>query len=208
MAPVTITLLHTAKGHQATFDALRDQIAPGLTLQHIVRPDFLSRAQDAMTESLVSEITREIQRFPTPVLCTCTTIGPIAEAAGALRIDAPMMQAAADIGGPVLLVYCLESTRTPSLALLIRTLHTTKAPPPVRSLPLLHLWPLFVGGKTDEFARAIATETRAYLSQHPDIAVIVLAQASMAGGAAHLADLTQPVLTSPEHALRAAIARL
>lgn len=205
---MTITLLHTAEIHRATFDTLRDRIAPGLTLRHILRPDFLSRAQEAMTDDLAIEITREIQNTLGPVLCTCTTLGPVAEAAGALRIDAPMMQAAAQTGGPVLMVYCLESTRAPSLALLTRALLAAANPHPLRPLPLLHLWPLFTGGAHDRFARAIAEGVRDHLAQQPDIAAIVLAQASMANAASRLADLPFPVLASPESALRAAIARL
>lgn len=208
MARMTLTLLHTAEAHRATFDALRDRIAPDVTLHHILRPDFLSRAQEAMTEDLISEIKQEIHKHPTPVLCTCTTLGPIAESAGALRIDAPMMQAAADSGGPVLMVYCLDSTRAPSLALLTRALQCTANPHPIHALPLLSLWPLFAADNHDDFARAIARETRNYLAQHPDITAIVLAQVSMAGAARYLTDLAQPVLTSPEPALRAALARL
>lgn len=205
---MTITLLHTAEIHRATFDRLRDRIAPGLPLHHIMRPEFLSRAQEAMTDSLATEITREVQNAPGPVLCTCTTIGPVAEAAGALRIDAPMMQAAAQTGGAILMVYCLESTLAPSLALLTRALHTAANPHPARCLPLLHLWPLFAGGEHDGFARTIADHIRTHLAQHPDITVIVLAQASMINAASHLADLPVTVLASPEPALRAVIARL
>lgn len=205
---MTLTLLHTAEVHRATFDALRDRIAPGLTLHHVVRPDILSRAKEDISEGLAIEIAQEIHRHSTLVLCTCTTIGPLAEAAGALRIDAPMMQAAAETGGPVLMVYCLDSTRAPSLALLTRALHSAANLHPIHALPLLSLWPLFAGDNQDDFARSIARETRKYLTQHPDITAIVLAQVSMVGAAQHLAELGPTVLTSPEPALRAALARL
>ena len=86
-----LRLLHTAKVHRATFDALRDQLAPGLVLEHDLRTDWLKRAQDGISPELAGEIERCVRAYDTPVLCTCTTLGSVAEAAGAVRIDAPMI---------------------------------------------------------------------------------------------------------------------
>lgn len=205
---MTITLLHTAEAHRATFDALRDRIAPGVTLVHRVRPDFLDRAQSGQDAALDAEIIEEISRAVGPVLCTCTTIGPIAARAGALRIDAPMMQAAAERGGPVMLAYCLESTRAPSCALLDDALTAAGHPGPVHLLPLTPLWPLFTAGERDAFHHAIAAAIRAAIATAPETNTVVLAQASMAGAALLLADLGIPVLAAPESALHAALARL
>ncbi len=205
---MTITLLHTAEAHRATFDALRDRIAPDVPLVHRVRSDFLSRAQSGGDDRLNTEIIEEVSRAIGPVLCTCTTIGPIAARAGALRIDAPMMQAAAERGGPVMMAYCLESTRAPSLALLEDALDNAGTPGPVHLLPLTGLWPLFTSGAREAFHHAIAEAVRLAISQAPDMRTVILAQASMAGAAALLDDLGLPVLTSPESALRAALARL
>lgn len=205
---MTITLLHTTEAHRASFDALRDRIAPGISLLHHVRPDFLRRAQAGRDDTLNAEIIAEVSRAPGPVLCTCTTIGPIAARAGALRIDGPMMQAAAGRGGPVILAYCLESTRAPSLALLDAALEDAGHPGPVHLLPLTRVWPLFTSGAHDAFHRAIAEGVRRALSQAPDVRTVVLAQASMAGAASLLDDLGIPVLVSPDSALRAALARL
>lgn len=205
---MTITLLHTAEAHRASFDALRDRIAPGVALLHRVRPDFLSRAQAGGDDALDAEIIAEVSCAPGPVLCTCTTIGPIAARAGALRIDGPMMQAAAHRGGPVMLAYCLESTRAPSLALLNAALADAGHPGPVHLLSLARLWPLFTSGAQDGFHRAIAEEVRRAIAQAPEVRTVVLAQASMAGAALLLDDLGLPVLASPDSALRAALARL
>lgn len=205
---MTITLLHTAEAHRATFDALRDRFAPGVPLVHRVRSDFLSRAQSGGDDRLNTEIIEEVSRAIGPVLCTCTTIGPIAARAGALRIDAPMMQAAAERGGPVMMAYCIESTRAPSLALLEDALNNAGTPGPVHLLPLTGLWPLFTSGARDAFHRAIAEAVRLAISQAPDTRTVILAQASMAGAAALLDDLGVAVLTSPDSALRAALARL
>ncbi|WP_306419486.1 hypothetical protein [Parasedimentitalea maritima] len=111
-----LTLFHTAHVHVDTFNTL----APDAELDHTVREDWLARAQDGIDEVLATEIASAIQAADGPVLCSCTTIGEVAEAAGATRIDWPMMQESAKIGGPVLMVYCLDSTAEPSEALLRR----------------------------------------------------------------------------------------
>ena len=200
-----ITLLHTARDHCATFDTLRDQIAPHTELVHIVRPDFLARAQAEADQTLADDVAAVVASAPGRVLCTCTTIGPAAQAAGAIRIDTPMMQAAAQVRGPVLLTYCLESTRTPSRDLLHAAMVGNGAINPVHELFLGAFWPLFEAGEHAAFHNAIAGAVKARIADQPDLAVVVLAQASMAGATAFLSDLTVPVFASPELALRAAI---
>ncbi|MDF1718809.1 MAG: hypothetical protein P1U75_19415 [Antarcticimicrobium sp.] len=199
-----LTLLHTADVHRATFDALAARIALGARLSHVVRPDWLARAQDGIGADLADEIAKTIADVPGQVLCSCTTLGPVAGAAGAVRIDAPMMAQAARIGGPVLLVYCLQSTRAASRALLAAAQEAAGQRQEIRMLDLTDLWPLFEADDTDGFARAIAGRVAAALREAPDTGCAVLAQASMAGAAAHVA-ADVPVLTSPETALRAAL---
>lgn len=205
---MTLTLLHTAEANRATFDGLRDKIAPTARLEHVVRPDFLERAQHGIDAALGDEIVETIKTAPGPVICTCTTIGPVAARAGAIRVDEPMMQAAAQTKGAVLMVYCLDSTRAPSLALLQGAMTAANHPGPLIPLPLPGLWPLFAEGKTTDFATALATATRQQAAQIPNLGAIVLAQASMAGAAPLLDDLGVAVLSSPELALRAGLARL
>ncbi|MBR9843165.1 MAG: hypothetical protein GYB25_08395 [Rhodobacteraceae bacterium] len=202
-----ITFLHTADAHVASFDALRDRLAPGAVLHHVVRPDWLVTARaSGLTEALTTEITEAIQSAQGTALCTCTTIGDIAEAAGALVIDRPMMAEAARIGGPILMVYALESTAAPSLAALERALSRADKTARVIPLPLPQFWPLFEAGETDAFAACIAGAIRDALPATQP-ACILLAQASMAPAAALLQDIGIPVLTTPETALRAALAR-
>lgn len=192
------TLLHTAEVHRATFDAM----APGLS--HVVRPDLLNRAQGGIDAALADEIGAAVRAAGTPCLCTCTTIGEIAEAAGAIRIDRPMMQAAARIGGPVLMAYSLDSTRAPSRNLLEHAFAEAGKTAEIRLLDCTDLWPLFGADPADAFARAIAGRIDAALAART-AACVVVAQVSMAGAAAFVATAT-PVLTSPELALDALLA--
>jgi hypothetical protein len=201
-----LTLVHTAEVHCATFEALRDRIAPGAKLVQQVREDWLARARaGGISDALAEEISTAVAAAPGRVICSCTTIGAVAEAAGALRIDRPMMAEAARIGGRVLMVYCLDSTRDASLALLEEEIARAGAPAQIAPLFLGAFWPLFEAGETQAFVACIAAAVRDAIAMEPATCV-VLAQASMAGAAALLADLGVPVLTSPEMALRAGLA--
>ncbi|MCR9126400.1 MAG: hypothetical protein NXH82_09735 [Rhodobacteraceae bacterium] len=199
--PARLTLLHTAAAHQPGFAALARTIAPDVRLRQLVRADWLERAQTGTDTRLAGEIAatvRACRDAGEAVLCTCTTIGPDAEAAGALRIDAPMMHRAAEYDGTILLVYCLESTRAPSAQLLADALGGSARR--IAFCDLTGVWPLFAAGDLPGFHAAIADR----LPDTPDIGAAVLAQASMAG-AAPLARRCYPVLASPELALRTAM---
>jgi hypothetical protein len=192
-----LTLLHTAEVQVETFRAL----APGADLDQQVRADWLARAQGGIDAELRAEIAAAVAAADGPVLCTCTTLGPAAEEAGATRIDWPMMQEAARIGGPVLIAYCLESTADPSQALLRRAFGPRD--PQLTCLELGHHWPLFEAGDDAGFAEAIAADTVKAMGAM-DFACVVLAQASMAGAAVLLRQqVTVPVLASPEIAVKA-----
>jgi hypothetical protein len=198
-------MFHTARVHCATFDALRDRIAPEVEINHVVRPDWLERAQGGVSPQLSSEIIDAIQAVTDKTICTCTTIGPTAEKAGAIRIDQPMMQASAMTNGPVLMVYCLDSTLKPSLSLLKSAMKSAGNASKIHPLPLNALWPLFEAGKADAFAKAIADAIRLFINDAPEITSVVLAQASMAGAAGLLMDIGVPVLSSPTLAFQSAI---
>ncbi|MCD9148067.1 hypothetical protein [Pseudophaeobacter flagellatus] len=193
-----LTLFHTAEVHVASFDAL----APQAQLAHVVRPDWLTRAQTGMTAELRLEISAAIEATSGPVLCSCTTIGAVAEAAGATRIDWPMMQRAAEIGGPVMMAYCLDSTRAPSTALLERAFAERGSAAEIRTLPLPRLWHHFTNGDSALFHAEIASQVETSLALAADTSCVVLAQASMAGAKDLLLHRTVlPVLASPAIAM-------
>ena len=177
---------------------LRDRLAPGAELAQVVRTDWLARARAEGVEAVADEVTAVIRAAKGPVICTCTTLGPVAEAAGASRVDRPMMQRAARLGGPVLLAYTLASTAAASATLL------GEYAPDIRTLDLSPLWPLFEAGREADFAAAIAKSVRAELTRQP-AAVVVLAQVSMSDAAPLLAGCGVPVLSAPETALRAGL---
>ncbi|MEX0304950.1 MAG: hypothetical protein AB3N24_21245 [Leisingera sp.] len=196
-----LTLLHTAGVHVETFSAL----APEADLNQQVRTDWLERAQDGIDADLRAEIREAIDAADSTVLCTCTTLGPVAEEAGAIRIDWPMMQEAARIGGPVLMAYCLQSTAAPSEALLRRAFG--ERDPQLTCLELGRHWPQFEAGDSAGFAAAIAADIKE-AADAMEFACVVLAQASMTGAAEILQEKTPvPVLASPEIAMRVLLPR-
>ncbi|SLN20345.1 hypothetical protein TRL7639_00498 [Falsiruegeria litorea R37] len=198
-----LTLFHTAHVHRDTFDTLAERLAPNAKLAHVIRPDWLERAQGGIDVALSDEIQAEIALAPN-ALCTCTSIAQVAVDAGALRIDRPMMDAAAATRGPVLMAYCLDSTLEPSSALLTQAFLDAGLAPNIHPFPLRDLWNLFETGQAEEFAEQIANRIDSNLCLHPEITCVVLAQASMAQ-ASHYVTTPVPVLSSPELALRQAL---
>lgn len=199
-----LTLLHTAESHVDTFAALRDRIAPGAAMDQQVRADWLPRAGSGGDTQLADEIAQTVRRAHGPVIVTCTTIGDMAEAAGAIRVDRPMMAHAARIGGPVLLAYCLRSTEGTSTAALKDAFTAAGQTPDITPLFLGQYWPFFEGGEIPEFHAMLGAAIGA-IAEETAPKCIVLAQASMAGAAGKLAHLGIPVLSSPELALRAGL---
>lgn len=199
-----ITLLHTAEVHRATFDALGARIAPSAELIQHVRVDWLERAQGGVDDALRGEIAEMIADADGAVVCTCTTLGPIVTAFGAIRIDQPMMARAAAIGGKILMVFCAESTRGPSTDLLQAEIDLA-GDAEIVPLFLGEFWPLFMAGEFPAFCAAIAGAVRFEIGRNSDVSCVVLAQASMAGASELLGDLNVPVLASPELALRAGL---
>ena len=205
---MSLTCIHTADVHRATFDGLRDRISPRTPLVHLVHEDWLARAQHGIDGALIEDVQAAIRTAAGPVICTCTTLGEVAEAAGAIRIDRPMMRRAAENFGDILLVYCLKSTEAQSQMLLQEEMDKAGNPHSIVPLYLGQHWDLFAEGRPHAFARALATDIRAALTQQSGIRSVVLAQASMAGAAMLLSDLPALVLASPVLALKEGLSRL
>jgi hypothetical protein len=160
-----LVFFHTAEVHVATFDRLLAELAPGCPARHVVRADLLAEATAAgcLTDRLATEskaaMERELADPETLLLCTCSTLGPLADALAAergrpaLRVDRPMAERAVALGPRLLLAACLASTLDPTRRLLLeaaeragREIVPTTPPSPkacVRSPPrsTLSCWP-------------------------------------------------------------------
>lgn len=206
-----LALLHTSAVHVPVFDALRDAAHPGLALRHHVDAGLLERARgegpDAVADAVVAVLERAVAEGARAVLCTCSTLGGVAEAAAAevgvpvLRVDRPMAAAAVAVGPRVLVLAALESTLAPTAALIEEEARRAGRPVTVRTRLVDGAWPRFEVGDTDGYLRRV-TEAADSVT---DADVIVLAQASMAP-AGESTRTRVPVLASPAPGLAAAAA--
>ncbi|MFD0022990.1 aspartate/glutamate racemase family protein [Streptomyces sp. NPDC058382] len=208
---MTLALLHTSSVHVPVFDALRDADHPALVLRHLVHEELLDRAGASGPESVTGDVeallAAAVAEGATAVLCTCSTIGGVAESAGAalgvpvLRVDRPMAAAAAR-ARRVTVIAALTATIEPTLALLAEEADRAgRHPAAVRTVLVDGAWERFEAGDRDGYLDLVAAAADAVT----DADVIVLAQASMADAVTRTATRV-PVLSSPRPGLGAAAA--
>ncbi|HWA51080.1 MAG TPA: aspartate/glutamate racemase family protein, partial [Dongiaceae bacterium] len=217
MSDRILGLLHTGRSHCDRFDALLRELAPpDVTWTEIVREDLLRAAMDGAPEqqqvaAITGAMTDLRDQGAAHILCTCSSIGRLAEMIGAelqvptLRVDRPMAERAVAAGGRVLLVACVASTVAPTTELLRACADAAGREVAVETLLLTDAWRWFEQGDEPAFHRAIA---EALLRSPVTADAVVLAQASMSGAAALLAQMRMPVLSSPRLGIEAALARL
>ena len=129
------------------------------------------------------------------MLLTCSTLGPAAGAAGALRADAALARAATVAGGTVEVLCAAPSTLAATAELFGVAGERSGARVTVRLVP--GAWSLFHAGDHAGYAALIARDAEASPAD-----VVALAQVSMAPAAALTA---RPVRTCPQAALTAIV---
>ena len=205
-----IACLHTADIHVAAFDALLDEAGHRGGRAHCVMPDLLAAARRdgleavrAQTLAVLARLTEEAEA----VLCTCSTLGPIADAAGprVLRIDRPAMAAACGCGPAPMVALCLESTRAATLDLLHDCARAAGLSVSPRVVLCAEAWPFFERGDMPGFAAAIEAAVRAEIARAGTPDCVLLAQASMQAAQSRLADIGAPVITTPRLAAAQAL---
>ncbi|MET8532185.1 aspartate/glutamate racemase family protein [Streptomyces sp. NPDC005065] len=205
---MTLALLHTSPVHVPVFEVLRDADHPGLALRHLVHEDLLARARDAGPDAVRGEVEAllagAVAEGATAVLCTCSTIGGVAESVAeslgvpVLRVDRPMA-AAAVTWDRVVILAAIDDTLPPTLALLAEEAGNRCVD--IRTVLVDGAWARFRAGDRDGYLDLVA----AAADRVTDADVIVLAQASMADAATRTATRI-PVLSSPRPGLSAAAA--
>ncbi|MEU1289523.1 arylsulfatase [Kitasatospora sp. NPDC005856] len=219
-----LALLHTSSVHVPVFDALRDREHPGLPLRHVVSEGLLARARTDGPDAVAGDIDRvlapAVAAGAAAVLCTCSTIGGVAESRAAvlgvpvLRVDRPMAAAAVAVapgGGRattrIAVIAALAGTVGPTVALVDEEAARSDRPVTVTATVVDGAWERFESGDRDGYLTAVAAAVGAVdgVDGVDGADVIVLAQASMAD-AAHRVATGVPVLSSPAPGLRAAAA--
>lgn len=207
-----VGLVHTAEAHVRTFDALLAGTGAAVSARHVVDESLLADARrvgvaDGALRDRIAGRLRAAAEGASAVLCTCSTIGGVAESLGpavgvpVVRIDRPMAVAAVGvagsggvIGGVIGVVATVASTVGPTEALLRAVAAESGAGVAIRLLPCLAAWPRYERGDVDGYLDLIAAELRAH---DAEVDVFVLAQASMMAAAERVSGLRTPVLTSP-----------
>lgn len=220
-----LALLHTSPVHVPVFDALGEALDPRPALRHVVRPELLARAREEGPEAVADDVAEALAEAAragaAAALCTCSTLGSVAEAAGArlrlptLRVDRPMAAAAVAAGPRITVLATVRSTLGPTTDLITDEAHRAGRVVAVRPVLVDGAWERFETGDTDGHLDAVATAIRQVSG---DADAVVLAQASMAPAAAiafpgadgegAAAGAGAPVLSSPRSGLRAAAALL
>ncbi|WAL99324.1 aspartate/glutamate racemase family protein [Streptomyces sp. Je 1-369] len=214
----TLGVLHTSPVHVPVFDGLRDSDHPGLELRHHVVEGLLGRARREGADAVVPAVRDALVRVAgggdgvAAVLCTCSTIGGVAEALGAdlevpvVRVDRPMAAAAVAAGSRVVVIATVASTVGPTSALIEEEALRAGRDVSVRAVVVEEAWERFEAGDAVGYAESVARAVRAVRDADAD--VIVLAQASMAGAEALVPEVRArvPVLSSPRLGLASAAA--
>lgn len=209
-----IAFLHTSPVHQPTFEKLVQEAAPGLRIAHVVREDLLADAQrgGAQDPVLAGRIRKAMHDAGATgakvVVCTCSTIGGVAEAVEsgefkATRVDRAMADKAVTQGRPVLMAAALESTLAPTMELLKASAQHLGTNPGIKSIVARDAWAYFLAGDTAMYVEVIVDAIR---RAGASSSVVVLAQASMAPAAQVLEKLGITALSSPRLGVEHAIA--
>jgi len=200
-----LAFLHTANTHADTFQCLIDELAPDICVNHVVNENLL---QDAITEG---EISTALQaRIETTmheaaatgsrvVVCTCSTIGGIAENMTSqpfvpMRIDRAMANTAVKSGKYILLAATVDSTHAPTRNLLETSAQKAGVEIEIHDLLIDRAWQAFQKGDLARYFEMIAKEITANTSS---MDCVVLAQASMAPAVDQCRDIGIPILSSP-----------
>jgi hypothetical protein len=208
-----LAFVHTSAVHIATFAKLSAEIAPHLKIKHVVVDSLL---QDARTHGITDALRSSVQKTmieaaaagASVVVCTCSTIGWLAETIDtenkfqAMRIDRAMADLAVKIGRRILVVAALESTIKPTRDLLENSAQSAGVEITIVELLVQQAWFHFENGDQDRYLNAVVSAIKIGIN---DVDVVVLAQASMAAAVLRIAEAEVPILSSPRIGVEAAI---
>lgn len=215
-----LAFLHTAASHIPRFETvlaarMPAQHTPPCGRTHLLAPALLARAMhhpdDAALAADLGAILDDLA-FADALICTCTTLGPIASRirpglTQLIRVDAPMMREALGIGPDIRVAVSLRSAAAAALSLLDETSRAASLPCRPSLIDCTAAWRHFEAGDMAAFEESIALQVRADAAAQGCGDVVLLAQASMQDAAARLCGLPCPVLSAPGSAVTAALAR-
>ncbi len=210
-----IAFLHTSEVHISTFSKLLNELEPSLKGRHDVSEVLLADAREqGLSNSIIKRIEQAIVDAASSgaklVVCTCSTIGSVAETFRSndfttMRIDRAMANEAVELGERILVLAALESTLGATRELIEASAKTLGKSPKLDVLHIADAWQHFEANDMSAYFETIARALKANADNYD---VLVLAQASMARAADLCTELSIPILSSPTLGVKAAIAKL
>jgi hypothetical protein len=208
-----LAFLHTSPVHVETFTRISKELASDLRVRHVVAEALLEEARAAgVTEALTRNVSKAVVDAASTgagvVVCTCSTIGGLAESTDtankflAMRIDRAMADIAVRGGPRILVVAALASTLQPTRALLQSSARKAGVSITLTELLVEHAWAYFEQGDSEKYLSAVAEAVAKGINGND---VVVLAQASMAPVANSVLSADVPILSSPWVGVEAAV---
>ncbi len=208
-----IAFLHTANVHIETFQKLVEDANPSIRVRHDVDESLLSEALiEGITESLCMKIDRAMataaQTGARVVVCTCSTIGGVAEnspqqgLAISVRIDRAMADTAVRTSEKILILAAVKSTLEPTQELLLSSSKRAGKTPTINLQLIDGAWSYFEQGDMEAYYDCIESHINL---NHSGFDNVILAQASMAPVAGRFLGNGIRVLASPEIGVKSAI---
>jgi len=212
---VDITFLHTDQVHVNTFTELFNRYDETVTVAHIVKPHLLEDAiQNGITTRLterVVDILQQADRHSKLVVCSCSTLGCIAEntllesGQYALRIDRAMANVAVNEGPRILVLVALKSTLPATTQLMDKSQQIQKSKNTIDYIVIKNSWQYFLNAQYNLYYQAIAKVVK---RKQIDYDCVVLAQASMDGAIGLITEDGPLVISSPEIGVKDLLQRL
>jgi len=215
MKSTDITFLHTADVHVKTFSNLLKKSKSTASVKHIVNTEILDCAvKSGITKQLENEVCELLiteALHSNIVVCTCSTLGGIAEKVAQhsglniLRIDREMADIAVNSGKQILVLAALESTLQPTKRLMQSSQALQGTNNTIDYMVVEDSWDYFLAGQQHLYLSCIAAKIEKLQARYD---CIVLAQASMAGAASLINKKGPLILSSPELGVDALLQKL
>ncbi|GLS92355.1 hypothetical protein GCM10007916_34260 [Psychromonas marina] len=212
---VDITFLHTDQVHVNTFTELLNKYDESVTVAHIVKPQLLDDAiQNGITTRVtehVVDILQQADKHSKLVVCSCSTLGSIAESTllesgqYALRIDRAMANIAVNEGPRILVLAALKSTLPATTRLMNKSQLIQKSKNRIDYFVIENSWQYFLNSQYSLYYQAIAEVIK---RKQIDYDCVVLAQASMAGVCELMIQKRPLIISSPEIGVKDLLQRL
>jgi hypothetical protein len=211
---IMLAFLHTSPTHIETFDRLLQRHPFHFQVRHYVEEGILQRAKETgtitpdMEEDVEKAVSTVFNEGATVLLCTCSTIGSLAEWCGeasgqrVLRVDRPMARKAVAEGSMIAVVATLASTLAPTKELLREEAAKLEKPVELVEVVVESAWIHYEVGDREGYWKEIADAVKEVTGR---VDVVVLAQASMMGVERYCEGVVVPIYSSPEIGLAEAI---